>query len=44
MLKAGAKEKGKLFENSGDPDQMPYSVASNLDPHCLPITFWGSPD
>ena len=28
----------KLFANSGDPDQMPHSVASDLGMHCLPIT------
>ena len=34
----------KLFANSGDPDQMPRSVASDLGLHCLPITFYGYPD
>ena len=29
----------KLFANSGDPDQMPHSVASDLGLHCLPITL-----
>ena len=29
----------KLFVNSGDPDQMPCSVASDLGLHCLPITL-----
>ena len=29
----------KLFANSGDPDQMPHSVASDLGLHCLPITI-----
>ena len=29
----------KLFANSGDPDQMPRSVASDLGLHCLPITL-----
>ena len=33
------KKKAKLFANSGDPDQMPHSVASELGLHCLPITF-----
>ena len=33
----------KLFANSGDPDQMLHSVASDLGLHCLPITFYGSP-
>ena len=31
----------KLFANSGDPDQMPYFVASDLGMHCLPITLFG---
>ena len=29
----------ELFANSGDPDQMPYFVASDLGLHCLPITL-----
>ena len=29
----------KLFENSGDPDQMPHSAASDLGLHCLPSTL-----
>ena len=29
----------KLFANSGDPDQMPYSVASDLGQHYLPNTL-----
>ena len=29
----------KLFANSGDPDQMLHSVASDLGLHCLPITL-----
>ena len=29
----------KLFANSGNPDQMLPSVASDLGLHCLPITF-----
>ena len=29
----------KLFANSGDPDQMPCSTASDLGLHCLPITL-----
>ena len=31
----------KLFANSGDHDQTPRSAASDLDLHCLPITFLG---
>ena len=31
----------KLFANSGDPDQMPHSAASDLGLHCLPVTFYG---
>ena len=30
----------KLFANSGDPDQMPHSVASDLGLHCLPSTLF----
>ena len=29
----------KLFANSGDPDQTPCSVASDLGLHCLSITL-----
>ena len=29
----------KLFANSGDPDQTPCSVVSDLGLHCLPITL-----
>ena len=29
----------ELFANSGDPDQMPHSAASDLGLHCLPITL-----
>ena len=29
----------KLFANSGDPDQMLHSVASDLGLHCLPSTL-----
>ena len=29
----------KLFANSGDPDQTPRYVASDLGLHCLPITL-----
>ena len=32
------RKTAKLFANSGDPDQMPHSVASDLGMHCLPIT------
>ena len=31
----------ELFANSGDPDQMPRSVASDLGLHCLPNTLLG---
>ena len=31
----------ELFENSGDPDQMLHSVASDLGLHCLPNTLLG---
>ena len=30
-----------LFANSGDPDQMPCSAASDLGLHCLPVTCLG---
>ena len=29
------------FANSGDPDQTPRSVASDLGLHCLPVTRLG---
>ena len=29
------------FANSGDPDQTPHSVASDLGQDCLPITLLG---
>ena len=29
----------ELFANSGDPDQMPHSVASDLGLLCLPVTL-----
>ena len=31
----------ELFANSGDPDQMPHSVASDLGLHCLSVTLLG---
>ena len=31
----------ELFANSGDPDQMLHSVASDLGLHYLPITLLG---
>ena len=31
----------ELFTNSGDPDQMPHSAASDLGLHCLHITLLG---
>ena len=31
----------ELFANSGDPDQMPRSAASDQCLHCLPITLSG---
>ena len=34
----------KLIADSGDPDQTPHSAASDLGLHCLPSTFYGSPD
>ena len=35
------EKKGQLFANSGDPDQMPCSAASDLCLHCLPVTLLG---
>ena len=29
----------KLFANSGDPDQRPQNMASDLGLHCLPVTL-----
>ena len=29
----------ELFANSGDPDQTPYPVESDLSLHCLPVTL-----
>ena len=34
----------ELFANSADSDQTPYSTASDLGLHCLPVTVLGSPD
>ena len=34
----------ELFAKSGDPDQTPRSVPSDLGLHCFPITLLGSPD
>ena len=31
----------ELFTNSGEPDQMPHSAASDLGLHCLPFTHFG---
>ena len=31
----------ELFANSGDPDQMPHSTASDLGLHCLQKTLLG---
>ena len=31
----------ELFASSGDPDQKPHSVASDLGLHCLPNTLLG---
>ena len=31
----------KLFANSGDFDQTPHSVASDLGLHCLPMALLG---
>ena len=34
----------KLFANTGDPDQMLHSAASDLSLHCLPTTLSGVSD
>ena len=34
----------KLFANSGDPDLMWHSLASDQGLHCLLVTLLGSPD
>ena len=31
----------EVFANSGDPDQMPRSAASDLGLYCLPINLLG---
>ena len=37
------KKMAACFANSGDPDQMPPSAASDLDLHSLPkYPFWGT--
>ena len=36
-----SREMAKLFANSGDPDQMPCSAASDLSLYCLPIILLG---
>ena len=33
------EKKAKLFANSGNPDQMPRSLTSDLSLHCLAVTF-----
>ena len=35
------RKMAKLFANSGDPDQMPHSAASDLGLHCLPVDLCG---
>ena len=40
-FKYSYRKMAKLFANSGDPDQMPHSAASDLGLHCLPITSLG---
>ena len=34
-----SRKMAKLFGNSGDPDQMPHSAASDLGLPCLQITL-----
>ena len=33
------RKMAKIFANSGDPDQMPHSVVSDLGLHCLTVTL-----
>ena len=33
----------ELFANSGDPDQVPHTVVSDLGLHCLSVTCLGVP-
>ena len=33
------RKMAKLFANSGDPDQMPHSLVSDLGLHRLPVTL-----
>ena len=40
-LKYSKRKMVELFANSGDPDQMPHSAASDLGLHCLPNTLSG---
>ena len=42
MVDIPREKKAKLFANSGDPDQTPYSAASDLGLHYLPITLLGA--
>ena len=35
------RKMAKIFANSGAPDQMLHSAASDLGLHCLPITLLG---
>ena len=41
-MKIFLKKMVELFAISGDLDQTPRSVASDLDLHCLPVTRLGS--
>ena len=38
------EKKAKLFANSGDPDQMPFSAVSDMGLHFLLITFQQYPE
>ena len=40
-LKYSKRKMVELFANSGDPDQMPHSAASDLGLHCLSNTLSG---
>ena len=37
VIKIFLEKIAELFANSGDPDQMPHSAASDLGLHCFPL-------
>ena len=40
-FKYSYRKMAELFANSGEPDQMPHSGASDMGLHCLPVTPLG---